>query len=149
MTAEPDDEWDAPAAEPISPSRGATKSRSNRGGRKKSKPKRELSTKVKEAILGLAVGGILFGVFGGMGVYLINTSNIDALGRTITYWLLAVGIGGFIAACAVWQRVPGAKYLAMFVLAFFALSVPLGTIVAYITFQGLSSCEMERYLAGR
>lgn len=129
--------------------RSVSQTRKPRSKRRNSRSDSQMPQKVKEAVLGLATAGLLWSVFSGMGLYLSATGDLDAVGRGITYYLLSLGIGGFIGSALLWSRVPGSKFFAMFISVFYLIFFPLGTIVGVIIFRGLLSTEMAHYLAAR
>ena len=102
---------------------------------------------VREACLGLIVGGFLMLVFGGMGLYLMTTDTVTEFGKVLTVVLLVVATAGITAGFLLASRSPIALPVAWFVAAGYLLVAPLGTIVGIIVIKGLLAREMASFMS--
>ncbi len=101
---------------------------------------------VREACLGLIVGGFLFFVFAGMGFYLMATDDVDDFGRILTILLSVVAISGLGSGFMLASRTAFAIPIAWVTSGLYLLVFPLGTIVGVIVIKGLLSKEMSTFI---
>jgi len=105
--------------------------------------------RVRQACLGLIVGGFLFGVFAGMGFYLMATDTVTDFGKGLSVVLLMIAITGATAGFMLSSRTPMALPFAWVAALAYLMVFPLGTIVGVIVIQGLTSKEMARFLPAK
>ena len=101
---------------------------------------------VRQACIGLIVGGFLFLVFAGMGFYLMASEPLDNIGKILTLFLGGVALAGIVTGFLLASRASSVMPLAWITALLFLLVFPLGTIVGFIVIQGLTSKEMKTFL---
>ncbi len=107
---------------------------------------REHSKPVRQACLGLIIGGFLFGLIAGMGIYLGITGTLTSFGKFLTAYCVFLTVMGLTAGFLLADGLPQARPIAWTAAFAFLIFIPLGTIVALIVSKRLSSPEMTRHL---
>lgn len=102
--------------------------------------------RARYALVGLLLLGMLWLIFGAVCVYVLVQDGADGFREYASACLLALGFGAIAAMVLLALRQPAGRIVAWFVLPFFLLFFPIGTVAGAFVIIGLHSEDMRAFL---